>query len=178
MDGPESSCCIVRAGTLPDDFTPEVSVPKHGVHQDLQVVAGRGVAVEVDGAGGLEDAAQLHQPRRHHHQVGHHGVAAYELPEGGHHLLDVGGRCRVQHYLVLERALRLQRPLPRVGEGPYLRWRRLAGLLPEQHVIGCVGVEGRVQVHQVHRLVGHVLPQDVQVIAVEQSVSHASFRVP
>ena len=95
-----------------------------------------------------------------------------KLPEGVHHLPDVGGRGRVQHDLVLKSALRLLGPLPGVGECLDLRRRPLAGLLPEQHVVGGVGVEGRVQVDQVHGLVGHVLPQDVQVVAVVEGVGH------
>ena len=75
-----------------------------------------GVAVEVDGAGGLEDAAQLHEPRRHHHQVGHHRVAADELPEGFDHIFDIVRRGRIEDDLLLECALRLLGPLPGVGE--------------------------------------------------------------
>ena len=99
-------------------------------------------------------------------------LPAYELAEGRHHLPDVGGRGRVQHYLVLEGALRLLGPLPCIVEGPNLRRRLLPGLFLEQHVVGGVGVEGRVQVDQVHGLVGHVLPQDVQVVAVVEGVGH------
>ena len=52
-------------------------------------MAGSGIAMQVDGAGGLEDAAQLNEPRRHHDQVGHHRIAADKLPEGLDHVLDV-----------------------------------------------------------------------------------------
>ena len=135
-------------------------------------MAGSRVAVEVEAAGGLEDAAQLHQAGSHHHQVGHHGVAADELAEGGYHVLHRRWRPRVQDDVLLEGAFRFQRPLPGVGESLNLGWGVLAGLLSEQHVVGGVGVEGRVQVHQVNRLVGYILPQYLKVVAVVKGVGH------
>lgn len=52
-----------------------------------------------------------------------------------------------------------------------------AGLVPEEDVIGAVGVEGRVQVDQVYRLRRHVLPENVQVIAIEKGVLGYGFTV-
>ena len=66
---------------FPNNLISEVILAKHRIHEHLKIVARGGVAVQVYGAGGLEGTAQLHQPGRHHHQVGHHSVAAYELPE-------------------------------------------------------------------------------------------------
>ena len=95
-----SPCIIVAGSPLPRNLILEVLSPKHGVHKELEVVAGCGVAVEVDAAGGLEDAAELDEAGGHHHQVGHHGVAADELAEGGNHVLDRRGDCGVADYVL------------------------------------------------------------------------------
>ena len=95
-----------------------------------------------------------------------------KLPEGGDHVLDVGGRRRVQHDLELEGALGLLGPLPGVGEGLDLGGGLLAGLLPEEDVVAGVGVEGRVEIDEVHGLVGDVVAQDGEVVAVVEGVRH------
>ncbi len=100
--------------------------------------------MEVDAAGRLEDAAQLHQPGSHHHQISHHRVAPDELAEGGNHILHRGRNGRVADYVMLKSELRLMRPLPGVGEGANLRRRFLARLFPEQYIIRSVGVERRI----------------------------------
>ena len=38
------------------------------------------IAVQVDGAGGLQDPVEFHQAHRHHGEVGHHIVLAQEGP--------------------------------------------------------------------------------------------------
>ena len=45
-----------------------------------------------------------------------------------------------------------------------------AVLLGEQHIIGLVRVERRVEVDQVYRFVGDVPPKDVQIIAIVKDV--------
>ena len=52
----------MRTRTLPSDFALKVFYTKHGVHHQFEVVACSGIAVEVDAAGGLEDAVQLTMP--------------------------------------------------------------------------------------------------------------------
>jgi len=47
--------------------------------------------VEVEGAGGFEDAAEFDQARGHHGQVGHHVVAAQEGEKRLHHVADLAG---------------------------------------------------------------------------------------
>ena len=61
------------------------------------------------------------------------------------------GTAGVPDDVQLEGALRLLGPLPSVGEGLYLGRRLLPRPLAEEDVVGGVGVEGRVQVDQVHR---------------------------
>ena len=47
-------------------------------------------------------------------------------------------------------------------------------MLREQHVVGGVAVEGRVQVDEVDGLVGDVAPQNVEVVAVVQEIAHGA----
>jgi len=48
-------------------------------------VAGGGVAMEVEAAGGFEDALKFHEARSYHREVGQHVVGAAEkLTEGLH----------------------------------------------------------------------------------------------
>ena len=46
----------------------------------------------------------------------------------------------------------------------------LAALVFEQHVVRSVGVEGGIQVDQIHALIGDVVAQDGKVVALEQGV--------
>lgn len=45
-------------------------------------------------------------------------------------------------------------------------------MFSEQHVVGGVAVEGRVEVNEVDRLVGDVAPQDVEVVTVVEQVAN------
>ena len=45
-------------------------------------------------------------------------------------------------------------------------------LLLEEDVVGGVGVEGRVEVYEIDRLVGDILPEYVEVVAVVEGVRH------
>ena len=74
---------------------------------------GGGVAVEVEGAGGLEGAAEFDEARGHHGEVGHHVVRAEEFHEGAH---DAAELVAAQRKLLVG-ALALAVPLPRVLEG-------------------------------------------------------------
>ena len=68
-----------------------------------------------------------------------------------------------------------QAPFPGVLERLDLGLGLLPALLGEQHVVVGVGIERRVEIDQVHRLVVHVAPKDVEVVAVvEQVARHVS----
>ena len=56
--------------------------PEDPVEKDLEIVAGRRVAVEIEAPGRLEDAAKLDEPRRHHAEIGHDVALAEDGPEG------------------------------------------------------------------------------------------------
>ena len=83
---PHSSCRSVAArlcewliGSLARyDFVAEVPGAEDAVQQHFEVVAGGGVAVEVEAAAGLEDAVELDEAGGHHDEVGGHLVAAEE----------------------------------------------------------------------------------------------------
>ena len=167
---PEPLWVIVRVGAPPDNLVPEVLLPEHRIHQNLQIMTRRRIAMQVYRTRRFQHPVQLHQPRGHHHQIRHHGVAANELPERGYHLLHRRRHRRAHDDILLVSPLRLLRPLPRIRERLDLRWRLLPRPLLEQHVIAGIGIERRVQIHQVHRLIRHILPQHRQVVPIIKRV--------
>lgn len=60
--------------------------------------------------------------------------------------------------------------MPGVIEGGDLGFGGLAGFVFEEYVVGAVGVERWVEVHQVDGSIGDVLAQDGEVIAVVEGV--------
>ena len=151
----------VGAGALPHDFVPEFVGAERGVEQQLQVVARRWVAVQVEAAGGLQDAVKLGHALRHHRQVGHHVVLA---EEGAHRLEHVAELLRAIRHQLAVGELGLHAPVPGVVEGGDLGRRLLAALFGEQDVIRGVRVERRVEVDQVDALVLDLLAQDAEVV--------------
>ena len=81
-----------------------------------------------------------------------------------HGLKQPSQLVRPGRYHFTEGVLGLHAPAPSVLEGGNLGRRLLAALLPEQHVVRCVGVERRVEIDQVDALVIH-LTEDVEVVA-------------
>ena len=55
--------------------------PENRVHQQLEVVARRRVAAQVDAARRLQNPVHLHQPHDHHRQVLLHALAVCVSPE-------------------------------------------------------------------------------------------------
>jgi len=161
-----SKCKTLCICSLPNYFVSVVLCPKDHIQQHLEVVARSGVAVQVKAAGRLEHAAQLHQARCHHGQVRHHVAAAQD------EVKSAQGICHRSAFLHLffVSTHGIFIPLPSVFEGLDLRAGLAAVFLREEHVIGGVGIEGRVEVDQVHTLVLDVAPQDIEVIAVVEGV--------
>jgi hypothetical protein len=60
--------------------------------------------------------------------------------------------------------------VPGILEGRDLGFRLLPALVLEQHVVGAVGIERRVEIDQVDRFVRDMLAQDRQVVAVEEGI--------
>ena len=158
---------VVALGPLPGDLVAVVARPEGRIHQELEVVAGRGVAVEVDAPRRLEDAVQLHHALGHHREVGHHVVLAEEL---AHRLEQVGETLGALHDDLPVGDLGLDAPVPGVVEGVDLGGGGLAARLLEEDVVGGVRVEGRVEVDEVDALVLHALAQDGEVVAEVEGV--------
>ena len=166
----------MSASPFPNELVPKMPRPEHGVHEQLEVVAGGGVAVEVDAAGRFQDAVQLNHALRHHGEVGHHVVLAEER---AHRLYEVRELPRPVGHDILVGVLGLHAPVPGVVEGVNLGGGALAARLLEQDVVGGVGVEGRVEVDEVDALVRDVFPEDAEVVAEVElvlPVSHAVSR--
>ena len=118
--------------------------------------------MEVDAAGGLEDAMEFDHALRHHREVRHHVVLPEEGAHGGKQFADLAA---LLGYDILIGKLGLDAPAPCVVEGGDLRRRLLAAALAEEDIVRGVGVEGRVEVDEVNALVGDMLPQDVEIVA-------------
>ena len=114
VNRPEAPPRPVSAGPPPDDLVAEVLRPEDGVEQDLEIVPGRRIAVQVKRAAALEHASQLDEPRGHHRQVGQHVCFAEQLakrPQSVRNaasrrerLLKRGGRGVVPAPRILERS--------------------------------------------------------------------------
>src|ERR1019366_5041253 len=105
------------------------------------LVTGGGVAVEVDGAGFFENAAEFDEARSHHGEVGEHVGAAEEGSEGAHGFGDAA--ALFDDGLVGAGGLFV--PLPCVFEGGDLGGGAGAVLFREEDVVVLAGVEGRVE---------------------------------
>lgn len=64
----------------------------------------------------------------------------------------------------MPRSERTARYHSQVSVNAWIWGRRLPALLPEQHVVVAVRVEGRIEVDQICRLVLGMVPEDVAVI--------------
>ena len=135
----------VRVRALPNDLVHVAARSENRIHQELQIVAGRRVAVQVDAAGGLEHAAQLHEARGHHRKVGEHVAGAEQRVEGLQGLAHLS--AGLDGGLVAP--LGGQVPRPRIFERLDLAGRLLAAMLGKEHVVGGVAVERRVEVDEV-----------------------------
>src|ERR1035437_10446322 len=75
---------VLRGRPLPNDLVLKTFRSEYCVQEQFEVMAGGGVAVEVDGAGFFEDAAEFDEAWSHHGEVGEHVGAAEESSEGAH----------------------------------------------------------------------------------------------
>ena len=125
--------------------------------------------MEIDRAGGFEDAAQLDEAGGHHDEVGEHLVVVDELVECTQHggYLGRGGLNK----LVIG-AFGGDTPVPGIIESLELGIGGLAAFVFEEDVIGAVGIERRVEVDEVYALSGNVFTQDGEVVAVVEGVYH------
>ena len=152
MNSPVPLCVRAARRALPYDLVSKVSRSKNRVHQELEVVAGRRVAMQVDAARRLQDPVHVHQPHGHHRQVRLHPLA-------------VGHARRLDH--VRQGGLLVgYQPHPRnvkVGQRPSVLERRAHRRAAHRGRVVLVGVERRVEVNQVDALAVHPA-QDVEVV--------------
>ena len=127
----------------------------------------RGIAVEADGAGGLEDEAEFDGAEGHHAQVGEHVGAAEEVVEAFEALGDagVGG---AEDLGVFGGGFDV--PGPGVLEGLDLGVGLGAVFFGDEDVVVGVGIEGRIEIDQIDGFIFDVAAEDFEVVAVIEGV--------
>src|ERR1035437_9711127 len=90
MNSSTSLWVIMSERSTPNYFIHEVLKSKNSVQNDFQIMARGRVAMEIQAAGGFEDAMQFHQSRRHHRQIRHHRGIFQEGMQRLHHFHDGG----------------------------------------------------------------------------------------
>ena len=123
----------------PDDFADYIPGAEHGVHHHLDVVAGGGVAVEIDAAGGFEEAVDFQQADAHNGEIGGRRRAA-GVARGG----DDGVQAVVDAFELLNRHFLAVVQRPDVIEGGAFRRAADGG------GVVAVGIERRVQVDEIY----------------------------
>ncbi len=157
---------IVSTATFPNDLGAKHLCAEYPIHEEFEVVTCGGVAVEVDGAGFFEDAAQLDEAWGHHGEVGEHVGAAEEGTEGAH---GVGYAATLfDDFFVAAGGFFV--PLPGVFEGGDLGGGAGAVFFGEEDVVVLAGVERRIEVDEVYGLVRDVLAQNLEVVTVVKLV--------
>ena len=124
------------------------------------------LAVEVNGAGFFEDAAEFDEARSHHGEIGHHVGAAEECAEGAQ---GIGDAAALLDDLLVG-ALGVDVPLPCVLEGVNLGAGLRAVFLGEEDIVVLAGVEGRVEIDEIDRLVLHITLEDFKIVTVIELV--------
>src|SRR5665213_2455596 len=154
------------AVSLPDNLGMEHLWTECCIHEELEVVAGGRVAVEVDRTGVLEDAAKLDEARGHHGEVGEHVRAAEEGAEGAHGIGDAA--ALLDDLFVAAGSFFV--PLPGVLEGGDLGGGARTVLFRKKDVVVLAGVERRVEVDEVDGVGRDVVAKDGEVVAVVELV--------
>ena len=139
-------------GIVPYDLVAEILRAEDGIHEQLEVVAGGVVAVQVDAAGWFEESFHFHDTDGHVDQVAHHGVAVdgtggiQQGVESGMLVLDFAVPGEVD-----------------VVKPPCVLESGAGGPAADRCGVVGVGIEGGVEVYQVDRGTVHA-PHDVQVV--------------
>ena len=166
---------IVCRGAFPNNFVAEILKSKYRIYNNLQVMTRGRVAVQVEAAGRFQDAVQLDQTGGHHDEVSHHLVASDEVEQGADGFGDFVRRVQDQGFVS---GFGCFAPVPGVFKGGDLGFAVGAAFGFEEHIVVAVAVEGRVEVYEVDAAIGEVVSaaQDVEVVAVEESVAHGVAR--
>ena len=131
---------VVALSSLLRNLVLEAGATVNAVHQQLEVMSGGGITVQVNGTGVFQHPAHFEQPNRHHAQVGLHPLA-------------VGQSCRLQH-LVHGRLLVGNQSHPgdvQVGQCPSVLEGGAGRGASHRRGVVAIGVERRVQIDEVHR---------------------------
>ena len=137
----------------PDNFVTETAARRaeHGVQQQLQIVAGSGVAMQEQAARRPEHAVDLAETLRYAHQVGQPAARPDRRFQPFQKAREFRGRAADG----VEARLRGVIPRPGVGEGLRLSSRPIVA----------AGVEWRVDIAEVDGFVHQVVSQHFQVVA-------------
>ncbi len=100
--------------------------------------------MEIEGAGGFEDAVEFEEAVGHHGEIGHHVVLLQELSECEHHLGHVGIR---RAFEFRELALGLLAPMPGILEGGNLRVGLVSLRRFEEDGIIALGIKRRIEIN-------------------------------
>ena len=122
-------------------------------------MAGRRVAVQVDGAGRLQDAAHLDDPPRHVGYVRHHRFC-----------VDGLYRRNKLHHDGVPPEQRFQTALVHVLPSPHILETSAGSLVAHQRRIRPLGIERRIEVNQIHRLAVHAVQKTYRQSAVYSRV--------
>lgn len=76
---------------------------------------------------------------------------------------------------LFKRLLGFSRPVPRIAERAKLRFGLFSRRFLEDHVIVAIAVERRIEINQINTLVGDILAQNLQVVAVIERVLHLMY---
>ena len=109
---------------------------------------------------------KLHRPWGHHGEIGHHVGAAEECAEGAQ---GIGDAAALLDDLLVG-ALGVDVPLPCVLEGVNLGAGLRAVFLGEEDIVVLAGVEGRVEIDEIDRLVLHITLEDFKIVTVIELV--------
>src|ERR1035437_1482060 len=135
---------VLRGRPLPNDLVPKTFRSEYCVQEQFEVMAGGGVAVEVDGAGFFEDSAEFDEARGHHGEIGEHVGAVEEGVEGTHDFGDAASGF--DDFLIAAGGLFV--PLPGVFEGGDLGGGAGGAFFREEDVVVLAGAEGRGEVDE------------------------------
>jgi hypothetical protein len=72
VNAPVALGIVVFPVPFPDDLSLDVFRSEYSVHQELEIMARGGIAMEIKAPRGLQDSPKFYEAGWHHDQVGHH----------------------------------------------------------------------------------------------------------
>jgi hypothetical protein len=136
-------------------------------------MARRRITVQIDGTCRLQDTMQFDQPNGHHREIGHHVVFAERRAHRFQHDRRIGMAAGQN---LVEGARGRLVPVPGVVERLDLRRRLRAARRLEQHVVGGVRIERRVEIDEIDAFAGDAGAQHSEIVTIIELVGHAPRR--